>query len=166
MPVTGRSTHDGRESWRQRMAATPQPNNNPTKTQANNSKERYVCMSIRNATSRRATLHGSCHTANPTCRAWRRGRTVLCEQHHGPHHPLLSGLIVDRVITQGHVDELTRLCVMMLVLTVVRVGSRYGCQMWMERFGQNSIYRLVSDEFENSTNLTSPTSTTLALATS
>ncbi len=30
--------------------------------------------------------------------------------------PLLSGLIVDRVITQGHVDELTRLCVMMLVL--------------------------------------------------
>lgn len=48
--------------------------------------------------------------------------------------PLLSGLIVDRVITQGHVDELTRLCVMMLVLTVVRVGSRYGCQMWMERF--------------------------------
>lgn len=28
--------------------------------------------------------------------------------------PLLSGLIVDRVITQGHVDELTRLCVMML----------------------------------------------------
>ena len=73
---------------------------------------------------------------------------------------------MDRVITQGHVDELTRLCVMMLVLTVVRVGSRYGCQMWMERFGQNSIYRLVSDEFENSTNLTSPTSTTLALATS
>lgn len=42
--------------------------------------------------------------------------------------PLLSGLIVDRVITQGHVDELTRLCVMMLVLTVVRVGSRYGCK--------------------------------------
>ena len=37
---------------------------------------------------------------------------------------------------------------MMLVLAVVRVGSRYGCQMWMERFGQNSIYRLVSDEFE------------------
>lgn len=62
--------------------------------------------------------------------------------------PLLSGLLVDRVITQGHVSELTRLCVMMIVLTVVRVGSRYGCQMWMERFGQNSIYRLVSDEFE------------------
>ena len=37
--------------------------------------------------------------------------------------PLLSGLIVDRVITQGHVDELTRLCVMMIVFTVVRVAS-------------------------------------------
>ncbi len=33
-------------------------------------------------------------------------------------------------------------------LTIVRVGSRYGCQMWMERFGQNSVYRLVSDEYE------------------
>ena len=49
--------------------------------------------------------------------------------------PLLSGLIVDRVITQGHVDELTRLCVMMIVFTVVRVASRYGYQMWMERGG-------------------------------
>lgn len=48
--------------------------------------------------------------------------------------PLLSGLIVDRVITQGHVSELTRLCVAMVVFTIVRVGSRYGCQMWMERF--------------------------------
>lgn len=62
--------------------------------------------------------------------------------------PLLSGLIVDRVITQGHVDELTRLCVMMLVFTIVRVASRYGYQMWMERFGQNSVFRLVSDEYE------------------
>ncbi len=62
--------------------------------------------------------------------------------------PLLSGIIVDRVIMQGHVDELTRLCVMMIVFTIVRVGSRYGYQMWMERFGQNSIYRLVSDEYE------------------
>ncbi len=62
--------------------------------------------------------------------------------------PLLAGMIVDRVITQGHVDELTRLCVLMVVFTLVRVGSRYGYQMWMERFGQNSIFRLVSDEYE------------------
>lgn len=62
--------------------------------------------------------------------------------------PLLSGLIVDRVIMQGHVDELGRLCALMIILTIVRVGSRYGYQMWMERFGQNTIYRLVSDEYE------------------
>jgi len=62
--------------------------------------------------------------------------------------PILSGIIVDRVIVQGHVDELTRLCIMMIVFTIVRVTSRYGYQMWMERFGQNSVFRLVSDEYE------------------
>lgn len=62
--------------------------------------------------------------------------------------PLITGLIVDRVIQQGHVDELTRLCTLMIVMTVVRVGTRYGYQMWMERFSQNTIYRLVSDEYE------------------
>ena len=62
--------------------------------------------------------------------------------------PLLTGLIVDRVIVQGHADELVRLCVVMIVMTVVRVGTRYGYQMWMERFSQNTIYRLVSDEYE------------------
>jgi ATP-binding cassette subfamily B protein len=62
--------------------------------------------------------------------------------------PLLSGMIVDQVITQGHINRLVRLCTMMIVFTVVRVASRYGYQMWMERFGQNSVYRLVSDEYE------------------
>ncbi|MCH4209885.1 ABC transporter ATP-binding protein [Bifidobacterium sp.] len=62
--------------------------------------------------------------------------------------PLLAGMIVDQVIMQRHFDRLTRLCVLMVVLTVVRVGCRYGYQMWMERFGQNSIYRLVCDEYE------------------
>ncbi|MCI1219749.1 MAG: ABC transporter ATP-binding protein/permease [Bifidobacterium sp.] len=62
--------------------------------------------------------------------------------------PLLAGMIVDQVITQRHFDRLTRLCVLMVVFTVVRVGCRYGYQMWMERFGQNSIYRLVCDEYE------------------
>lgn len=62
--------------------------------------------------------------------------------------PLLSGMIVDRVITQGRAGELTRLCTMMIVFTLVRVGARYGYQMWMERFGQNSVYRLVCDEYE------------------
>ena len=62
--------------------------------------------------------------------------------------PLLSGVIVDRVITGGQTDLLVRLCMLMIAMTVVRVGARYGYQMWMERFGQNSVYRLVSDEYE------------------
>ena len=80
--------------------------------------------------------------------------------------PLLSGLIVDRVITQGHVDELTRLCVMI------------SCSPWCvsapvtaAKCGWNASDRTPSivssaTNSKNSTNLTSPTSTTLALATS
>ncbi len=62
--------------------------------------------------------------------------------------PILSGIIVDRVIVEGHADELPRLCGLMILMTIIRVGARYGYQMWMERFGQNSVYRLVSDEYE------------------
>lgn len=62
--------------------------------------------------------------------------------------PILGGVIVDEVITKRHLELLTKLCVAMVLLTLVRVGSRYGYQMWMERFGQNSIFRLVSDEYE------------------
>ena len=36
----------------------------------------------------------------------------------------------------------------MIVFTLIRVGSRYGYQMFMERFGQNTIFRLVSDQYE------------------
>lgn len=62
--------------------------------------------------------------------------------------PLITGMLVDQVITQGHTERLVHLCLLMIALTIIRVGSRYGYQMWMERFGQNSIYRLVSDEYE------------------
>ncbi|WP_164514734.1 ABC transporter ATP-binding protein [Bifidobacterium goeldii] len=62
--------------------------------------------------------------------------------------PIISGLIVDRVIVGGHTEELAKFCVLMIVMTLVRVGARYGYQLWMERFGQNSVYRLVSDEYE------------------
>ena len=55
---------------------------------------------------------------------------------------------MDRVIVGGHADELPRLCGLMILMTIIRVGARYGYQMWMERFGQNSVYRLVSDEYE------------------
>lgn len=67
--------------------------------------------------------------------------------------PLLSGLIVDHVIIQGRANELVRLCVMMVVFTVVRMATCYGYQMWMERFGQNTVFRLVSDEYEKLHNL-------------
>ncbi|MBW3078510.1 ABC transporter ATP-binding protein [Bifidobacterium simiiventris] len=62
--------------------------------------------------------------------------------------PLITGMIVDQVITQGHTERLLHFCMLMIVMTVIRVASRYGYQMWMERFGQNSIYRLVCDEYE------------------
>lgn len=62
--------------------------------------------------------------------------------------PLLSGAIVDQVITGGRRGLLVPLCLLMIGLTVIRVFSRYGYQMWMERFGQNTIFRLVSDEYE------------------
>ena len=62
--------------------------------------------------------------------------------------PLITGVIVDQVITGGHADMLTRLCLIIIVFTLIRVGSRYGYQMFMERFGQNTIFRLVSDQYE------------------
>ncbi len=62
--------------------------------------------------------------------------------------PLITGVIVAQVITGGHADMLTRLCLIMIVFTLIRVGSRYGYQMFMERFGQNTIFRLVSDQYE------------------
>ena len=62
--------------------------------------------------------------------------------------PLITGVIVYQVITGGHADMLTRLCLIMIVFTLIRVGSRYGYQMFMERFGQNTIFRLVSDQYE------------------
>ena len=62
--------------------------------------------------------------------------------------PLITGVIVDQVITGGQADMLTRLCLIMIVFTLIRVGSRYGYQMFMERFGQNTIFRLVSDQYE------------------
>lgn len=62
--------------------------------------------------------------------------------------PLLAGMIVDQVIGQRHMAMLPRLCLLMIVVTLVRTASRYGYQMFMERFGQNTIYRLVSDEYE------------------
>ena len=62
--------------------------------------------------------------------------------------PLIAARIVDRVIEQGLVNELVGLCIALVVVTLVRDIAYYGNQMWMERFGQNTVYRLVSDEYE------------------
>ncbi|MFT8639083.1 MAG: ABC transporter ATP-binding protein [Bifidobacterium sp.] len=62
--------------------------------------------------------------------------------------PIIAGMIVDQVIVDHHQDRLVRLCLFMIGVTAIRVCARYGYQMIMERFGQNSIFRLVSDEYE------------------
>lgn len=62
--------------------------------------------------------------------------------------PLLSGFIVDKVIIGKQHDLLAFVCVLMVAMMIVRVGSRYIYQLQMERFGQNAVYRLVSDEYE------------------
>ena len=38
--------------------------------------------------------------------------------------PLITGVIVDQVITGGHADMLTRLCLIMIVFTLIRVDGR------------------------------------------
>ena len=62
--------------------------------------------------------------------------------------PLISARIVDRVIEQHQLQLLAKLCILMIVVTIVRDAAYYGNAMWMERFGQNTVFRLVSDEYE------------------
>lgn len=62
--------------------------------------------------------------------------------------PLLSGFIVDKIIIGKQHDLLAFVCVLMVAMMIIRVGSRYIYQLQMERFGQNAVYRLVSDEYE------------------
>lgn len=62
--------------------------------------------------------------------------------------PLLSGFIVDKIIIGKQHNLLISVCVLMVAMMIVRVGSRYIYQLQMERFGQNAVYRLVSDEYE------------------
>lgn len=62
--------------------------------------------------------------------------------------PLISARIVDQVIEQHQLQLLAKLCILMIVVTIVRDVAYYGNAMWMERFGQNTVFRLVSDEYE------------------
>lgn len=80
--------------------------------------------------------------------------------------PILSGIIVDRVIVGGHADELPRLCGLMILMTIIRVGARYGYQMWMERFGRTRSTASSPTNTRSCTSSTSRISTTHAPATS
>ncbi|PNS42907.1 ABC transporter ATP-binding protein [Gardnerella vaginalis] len=62
--------------------------------------------------------------------------------------PLLSGFIVDKIIIGKQHNLLIGTCILMVSMMIVRVGSRYIYQLLMEKFGQNTVYRLVSDEYE------------------
>lgn len=62
--------------------------------------------------------------------------------------PLLAGFIVDKIIIGKQHNLLVQICVLMIIITIVRVGTRYVYQLLMEKFGQNAVYRLVSDEYE------------------
>ncbi|MFP1696944.1 ABC transporter ATP-binding protein [Gardnerella leopoldii] len=62
--------------------------------------------------------------------------------------PLLSGFIVDKIIIGKQHNLLLGVCLLMVAMMIIRVGSRYIYQLQMERFGQNAVYRLVSDEYE------------------
>lgn len=62
--------------------------------------------------------------------------------------PVITGMVVDQVIVNGHHEKLMPYLGALIGISAVRVFIRYGYQMFMERFGQNSVFRLVSDEFE------------------
>ena len=62
--------------------------------------------------------------------------------------PLLSGFIVDKIIIGKKHNLLIGVCTLMIAMMIIRVFSRYIYQLLMEKFGQNAVYRLVSDEYE------------------
>lgn len=62
--------------------------------------------------------------------------------------PFISGLIVDQCITHGLTDRLIPLLVIQIATNIGHMGLRYSYEIILQLFGQNTIYRLVSDEFE------------------
>lgn len=62
--------------------------------------------------------------------------------------PLATGMIVDQVITHGQISRLIPLLTLMIVTNIGHMVLRYTYEIMLQRFGQNTIYRLVSDEFE------------------
>ncbi|MDO5695012.1 MAG: ABC transporter ATP-binding protein [Aeriscardovia aeriphila] len=62
--------------------------------------------------------------------------------------PLIAGVIVDECITRGITTRLVPLLVVFVASNLGHMLLRYIYEIMMQRFGQNVLYRLVSDEFE------------------
>lgn len=61
--------------------------------------------------------------------------------------PLMGGLIIDQVITQGHTERLMPMLLIMIGVTLGRTLVRYTYQITFERIGQNTIFGVRRDLF-------------------
>lgn len=81
-------------------------------------------------------------------RVWLSLSLFACSKAFTLVPPIIAGLIVNQVITRGLHAELIPYLLAMMGATLGNVATRYSYQIIMQRFGQNAIYRLVSDEYE------------------
>lgn len=63
-------------------------------------------------------------------------------------NPVVTGMLVDRVIQQGQVDLLLPLLGLMVGITVFRTAIRYSYQMIFEQTGQNVLFALRQDMYK------------------
>lgn len=64
-------------------------------------------------------------------------------------NPFVSAELVDTVIVGHNTEPMVRLLMIMLAVTVVQQGMRYGMVMCFESSAQNVVYNLKSKLFEN-----------------
>lgn len=62
--------------------------------------------------------------------------------------PFITGMVIDECITHGLTDRLIPLLSIIIATNIGHMGLRYAYEIILQQFGQNTIYRLVSDEFE------------------
>lgn len=68
-------------------------------------------------------------------------------------NPLLSGVIVDDVLTKGMHEKLVPILLIMIGITVLRTILRYLYQITFERIGQNTIFGIRENMFSKLTEL-------------
>lgn len=68
-------------------------------------------------------------------------------------NPLLSGVIVDDVLTKGRHDKLVPILLIMIGITILRTILRYLYQITFERIGQNAIFGIRENMFSKLTEL-------------